>query len=156
MSIPMPYITCRACGASNVLTAGVRDCHRCGEPLSLLANPDSAAEEGIITEARTARGPAPMLEAEDQDDNEYRPVRRRRDSSEFEKARTQAVRLLFAIAALQMICGLILIPMADKIPQFQGQDTTILVVIIGVTIFVYGGLGLWAMYSPWPPPFLDW
>jgi len=71
----------------------------------------------------------------------------RQVSAELDKARKQMSGILFAIAALQLVCGVMLLAIGSRHHRVSG----IAVVELAGIAIVFGSLGLWARYRPLPP-----
>jgi hypothetical protein len=74
------------------------------------------------------------------------------DSPEVAAAKKQASGILFAVAAIQLICGgigIVVLPMIDK--QAAAPEVMVIggALVVGMAA-IFAGLGWWAMYMPLP------
>jgi hypothetical protein len=143
----MPNVRCWNCDAENdpVATSGV--CALCGKRLA------DAPSAGI---ADTPGRPALSRFAEHDDRRLDRPVDPYRGrggaGDEARKALNQSSGALFAVAALQAVCGLIALfalPEAVGVPAEGPAMAIVGAVIVGVAA-VFAGLGVWARFMPLP------
>ena len=80
-------------------------------------------------------------------------MRRRGDSEEARKALNQTSRVLFGVAALQCVCGVIGVFALQNVLGVNLEPLQ-LVIAIGVVVAIgvaFIGLGVWSRYQPLPP-----
>jgi hypothetical protein len=144
----MATVRCWHCNTENDPVATSGFCDRCGRKL------EDVPQTGI------ADAPGSRRERNDNRfdrDRDYRDpyaadVRRNGGSQEARKLLTQASGVLFGVATLQFVCGLVGV---FALPKVMGIEPGPLFLAIAVFVVVaiagaYVGLGIWARYQPLP------
>jgi hypothetical protein len=136
----MTHVTCLHCDTILSNQEKVDGwCETCGKKLPSAVTATAPSPWADLP--RPTRGPL-----------DYPDFRRPPASPARDKARKEAAGILFAIAALQLVCGFVLLVVASNEAQGQipGELMALAVVeMLGIAA-VFAGLGGWALHQPLP------
>jgi hypothetical protein len=153
----MAKVKCMSCGAVNDTESAGMYCEECGKKLpsdgSAFRVDAPEGGTGRIREDSDDREPRWPRRDRSFDRDDYPDVRLRGARSEQQKGTGRGVAgILFAIAALQLICGSIaLFAFPDALGVNKNAQPEALVVFVGIMLFMvalFAGLGVWALYMP--------
>jgi hypothetical protein len=140
----MAVVKCYHCGEENDPEQTGRSCQRCGAGLPMAQTmPSASAPAPPLYDLGRQSGAGEFLKGDSFGTTE---------SPEYQKAKKEVSGALFMVAALQLVCGLVVFGAGGKI--FEGAQPELLLVMTVImlgTAVVFGGLGAWALANPLPP-----
>jgi hypothetical protein len=136
----MATVRCWSCNAENDPVATSGFCDRCGRKLEDV--PDTGIADAPANRSPDARRDYPERDPYD--------LRLREDSLEARSALNTASGVLFAVAALQMICGVVVLAAAPAVLAVPGEAMIFMFVAVFGVGALFLGLGIWARYMPVP------